>query len=81
MPEDGTRERDDIDAVALALATLAEAVAVTGGSPLSRRADAIEILERLLPDVGVTSWRYEEVLQSGAQTVERGVAAVLLAVG
>ncbi len=81
MPEEGTRERDDIDAVALALATLAEAVAVTGGSPLSRRADAIEILERLLPDVGVTSWRYEEVLRLGAVGVERGIAGVLQSVG
>lgn len=53
---------DEAEAVQVALATVVEVVRVVGGSELSRKADAIEILERLLPDAGLTPMRYQRLL-------------------
>jgi hypothetical protein len=45
-PKSGTPEGEDVEAVMCALASIAEVVALLGGSELARRADAIELLER-----------------------------------
>ena len=80
LPEEGSVERDEVEAVILALATVAEVIEVTSGSPLARRADAIELFERLLPDAGLTPWRYEEILRAQASNLDGALTVVHRAV-
>jgi hypothetical protein len=80
-PEAGTPERDDLDAVLVALAVVAEVVADVAGSPLGRRADAIDLLERLLPDARLSPIRYASVVRSYPSCVGAGIDAVHRAVG
>jgi Mg-chelatase subunit ChlD len=80
FPAPGSSERDDVEAVTCALASVAEVVALLGGSDLGRRADAIELLERLLPDARVTPSRYRAVLRDWPAAVASPLAAVHAAV-
>ena len=66
----------DADAVVVALSTVAEVVEVVGGSELSRRADAIEVLERLLPDAHLSLASYEAVLRERPDRVKAALDAV-----
>ena len=63
LPAKGTTERDEVDAVLCALSSVAEVVVLIGGPELARRAEAIELLERLLPDAQLTPARYRELLR------------------
>ena len=77
-PARGTKERDEVDAVVCALSSVAEVVMLVGGPELARRAEAIELLERLLPDAQLTPARYREVLREWSAAVApalRGVHA------
>jgi hypothetical protein len=69
-------ESADRDAVIVALAVVAEVVGEVGGSELSRRADAIDLLERLLPDARLSPARYQAVLREGPALVASGLDAV-----
>jgi hypothetical protein len=80
LPRRGSPERDDVDATTSALASVAEVVVLLGGSDLARRADAIELLERLLPDAGLTPARYRAVLRDWPLAVAPGLAAIHAAV-
>jgi hypothetical protein len=66
----------DIEAVTVLLSTVAEMIGVVGGSDLSRMADAIDLLERLLPDARLTPARYHEVLAQAAADLAKPLAAV-----
>jgi hypothetical protein len=66
----------DIDSVTVLLSTVAEMIGVVGGSDLSRMADAIDLLERLLPDARLTPARYHEVLAQAAADLAKPLAAV-----
>ena len=70
----------DEEAVWVALSAVADVVSEMGGSELARRADAIDILERLLPDARLSPARYREVLRQRAPTVMRALEAVHAAV-
>lgn len=61
-PEEGTLERHDLESVVVLLATIAEVVRLVEGSELARKADAIDLLERLLADTRLSPARYESVL-------------------
>lgn len=74
-------ERSDLDAVLIALATVAEVVSEVGGGPMSKRADAIEVLERLLPDARLSPARYLAVLQAYPGEVAAALRAVHGALG
>jgi len=74
--ESTDQERADRDAVIVALATVAEVVGEVGGSELSRRADAIDLLERLLPDARLSPARYQAVLREWPAQVAAGLDAV-----
>ncbi|MCA9706958.1 MAG: VWA domain-containing protein [Myxococcales bacterium] len=63
-PQDGTLERDDLDSTLVVLTTIAEVVESVGSNRLGRQADAVELLERLLPDSRLTPGRYHEVLRT-----------------
>lgn len=76
LPKPGTRERDDIDATCCALASVAEVVALLGGSPIARQADAIDLLERLLPDARLSPARYRAVLREFPHAVGSSLRAL-----
>jgi hypothetical protein len=80
-PEPAAEQQDDIDAVVVALSTVAEVVGELGGSGLSRRADAIELMERLLPDARLSPARYHAVLREHHAEVEAALRAVHEATG
>lgn len=79
------REKGEADvdegAVVVALSVVTEMLEVVGGSPLARRADAIDLLERLLPDARLSPARWNEVVSRPTETVARGLSAVRAAVG
>ena len=75
-PRAGTPERDDVEAVSCALASVAEVVALLGGTPLARQADAIELLERLLPDANLSPSRYRAVLREHPAVVGPALRAL-----
>jgi len=75
------RERSrDCEAALVVLATVAEVVGELGGTDLARRADAIELLERLLPDAELSPARWNAVLREEASAVAAGLGAVHAAV-
>ncbi len=67
-------EGEDVDAAYVVLATVAEVVTTVGGSTLARRAEAIDTLERLLPDAGLTPARYLQAVR--ATSLEKALVAV-----
>lgn len=70
------RARDDLDATCCALASVAEVVGLLGGSPIARQADAIELLERLLPDAGLSPSRYRALLREFPEIVAPSLRAL-----
>ncbi len=70
----------DSDAVLVVLATLAEVLADLGGTSSERRADAIELLERLLPDAQLSPARYRAVVRARPPEITGALAAVRAAV-
>lgn len=79
-PLPGTPERDLLEAVTVALVTVAEVLVEVGGSPLQRQADAVEIIERLLPDARLSPARYQAALRTYPAEVSRALRAVHAAV-
>lgn len=73
--------RSDLDAVLIALTTVAEVVSEVGGGGMSKRADAIEVLERLLPDARLSPARYLAVLHAHSDEVAGALRAVHASVG
>jgi hypothetical protein len=59
-----TEASDDREAVVVTLATIAEMLDVVGGTELGRRADAIDLLERLLPDARLSPARWMAVVRT-----------------
>ncbi len=80
-PDPTVSDRDDLDATTCALASVAEVVSLLGGSPLARQADAIDLLERLLPDARLTNARYRAVVRDFPEAVAPALQAVHEAVG
>lgn len=80
LPEAGTPEREDLDAVTCALASVAEVVGLLSGSEFARQADAIELLERLLPDARLTPARYRAVLREYPAAVAPAIDALYAAI-
>ncbi len=68
--------RDDVEAARVVLASVAEVVGELAGDPMHRKADAIELIERLLPDARLTPARYSEVLAEAAPRLGQALAAV-----
>lgn len=66
----------DAEAVHVMLASIVEVVRVVGGSDLARRADAIDLVERLLPDAGLTPARYFATLSTHASSLGPALAAL-----
>lgn len=81
-PAKGRRHHanEDVDAAVSALSSVAEVVSLLGGTELARKADAIELLERLLPDARLTPARLRATLRDHAAEVASALAAVHAAV-
>jgi hypothetical protein len=76
LPAEGSPDRADLEAVLVVLETVAEIVELVGGSSFARRADAIDMVERLLPDATLSPGRYQAVLQAFAGVVADRLRAV-----
>ncbi|WP_394832569.1 VWA domain-containing protein [Pendulispora rubella] len=73
-------EPEEEEAVYVALAAIAEVLDVVGGTELHRRADAIALLERLLPDARLTPATYARTVSSGSERITTALRAVHQAV-
>ncbi|MFO0549167.1 MAG: vWA domain-containing protein [Polyangiaceae bacterium] len=66
----------DLHAVTVLLAAIAETVGDLGADPLHRKADAIDLLERMLPDARISPGRYFDLLAAAPATLAGPLAAV-----
>jgi uncharacterized protein with von Willebrand factor type A (vWA) domain len=67
---------DEVDSAVVVLATVAEVVGELGGAPMSRMADAIDVVERLLPDAHLSAAHFEALLTSGIPEISAALQAV-----
>jgi len=67
---------EDREAVIVALATIAEMLDVVSGSDLGRRADAIDLLERLMPDARLSPARWHSVVTAPTERVAEALKVV-----
>ncbi len=70
----------DAEAVVVVLSTIAEVVGELGGTELGRKADSIELLERLLPDAMLTPAKWFSVLRHERGAVDAAMTALYGAV-
>jgi hypothetical protein len=69
-------DREELEEIRRLLATVAEVVDVGITAPLERRADAIEIMERLLLEVAMPPWRHGDLLRRHAPLLASELGAV-----
>lgn len=79
-PPLGEDELADRDAVRIVLSTVAEVVGELTGDTTHRRSDAIDLIERLLPDARLSPARYRAFLERFGGEVRGELAAVHAAV-
>lgn len=72
-------DQSDVDAVVVVLSTVAEVVGELGGPTVGQCADAIDILERLLPDARLSPARYHATVRCYPEGVRDALSAVHLA--
>lgn len=70
---DGDPSPEDAENVRTTLAAVLEIVDLVGGTELERKAEAIELFERLLPDAGVTPGRFRAVRDAKLEGVEKAL--------
>lgn len=75
-PEPDTLEAQDLESVLVLLSTIAEVVELMEHSELVRQADAVDLLERMLPDARLSPTRYHAVLETYAHQVAGALQAV-----
>lgn len=78
--EDKPSTSPDAEAIVLVLSTIAEVVSELSGTDLGRKADAIELLERLLPDALLTPSKWFFVLKHEPSAVAAAMESVWAAV-
>ncbi len=78
VTSDATDLSEDREAVVVALATIAEMLDVVSGSDLGRRADAIDLLERLMPDAHLSPARWQAVVTTPTERVADALKVVRL---
>lgn len=75
-PAPGTPERDDLESVLVLLSAIVEVLELSGDTPHARQADAVDLLERLLPNARLSPARYHDVLRLHPAEVAEPIAAV-----
>ncbi|HYP89751.1 MAG TPA: hypothetical protein VEQ59_16400 [Polyangiaceae bacterium] len=68
--------RELLEVIEVALLSVVELVGYLGGAPLQRRVDAIELLERLLCEAGVSPWHYCRALPSSSPRARAAIASL-----
>lgn len=66
----------DAEAVVVVLSTIAEVISDFGGTDLSKKAEAIELLDRLLPDAMLSPARYAAVFRDEPTIVKEALRAL-----
>jgi hypothetical protein len=66
----------DVERVVALLDSVVEVVEITRGTEPARKADAIDLLERLLPDIGLTPARYWTITGSAHPAVRSAIDRV-----
>lgn len=79
-PETDSEDARDLEALRVVLATVADVTDLVGGTHLSRKADAIELVERLLGDASLTPWRYADLIERYPKQAREALAPVHAAV-
>jgi hypothetical protein len=72
----GSPPTELLEVIEIALRSVQELVAYLDGPPLQRRVDAIEILERLLVEAGVSPWDYCQALPFATERAQRAIRDV-----
>lgn len=76
LREPPPEDREDLTLLLTLLPSVAEVASLVGDDVLGRRADAIEVFERLLIDAGMPPWRYAELCRRYPGALEPARAAV-----
>lgn len=63
VPSEETLEADDVESVIVVLASIAEVVEAVSTDAYSRKADSLDLLERLLPNARLSPGRYGTILK------------------
>ncbi len=74
--EQGAVSVEDEEAVVLVLGTVAEVLSELGAEPLALKADAVDVLERLLPDARLSPAEYDAVMRSPSPAIVTALRAV-----
>jgi hypothetical protein len=75
-PEAGTVERRDVETMIVVLSTIAEVLRLIEGSDQVRQADAIDLLERMLPDARLSPARWDLVMAHWPAAMREALVAV-----
>jgi len=75
------RDREALDELARLVDTVAEVVEMGHAHPLEQRADAVEMMERLLREAGIAPWRYADLLRRHAGRLATPLHRLRAAVG
>jgi hypothetical protein len=73
-------EPELLDVIEVALLSVRDLIAYLDGSPLQRRVDAIEVLERLLLEAGVSPWAYCKALPFATDQARQAIADLRVSV-
>ena len=74
-------EPELLDVIEIALLSVRELLVYLDGPPLQRRVDAIEILERLLLEAGVSPWAYCNALPFATDQARQAIAELRTSAG
>ncbi len=72
----GEADEEDRDAALVVLGTVVEVVEVLGGTEFARKAEAVDTLERVLPDAGLSPARYQQALGAWPAELAPALGAV-----
>jgi hypothetical protein len=75
------RDREALDELARLVDTVAEVIEMGHAHPLDQRADAIELMERLLHSSGIAPWRYADLLRHHGARLGTPILRLHAAVG
>src|SRR5690606_14681405 len=73
---DALAREPDVESVLVVLGTVVEVLSTMSDDPLARQADAVDIVERLLPDARLSPLRYDDLTSQGGPTVAEALRAV-----
>ncbi|MBL4635472.1 MAG: VWA domain-containing protein [Kofleriaceae bacterium] len=76
VPGEETLEADDVESIIVVLASIADVVEAISSDAYSRRADALDLLERILPNARLSPARYRTILKLYPTTLAPALRAL-----